>query len=177
MPAGHPIRCCAPWPTGWSDNEAYARKLTELTGAEFMIRERGGNYPFPGEDAFYYTQITGVPNIDAATVYPQVKGRPGGPLVFYVMQKNVEERGIEVRCSTPAKKLISNADREVIGIVVDTPNGERRIRTKKACHPRQRRVRGQPGDAKAVLANHAGDDGGQWRQYGRWYPNGAIAGR
>jgi succinate dehydrogenase/fumarate reductase flavoprotein subunit len=116
---------------GMQDNEAYARKLTELTGAEFMIRERGGNYPFPGEDAFYYTQITAVPNIDAATVYPQVKGRPGGPLVFYVLQKNVEERGIEVRCSTPAKKLISNADREVIGIVVETPNGDRRIRTKQ----------------------------------------------
>ena len=67
---------------GMEDNESYARNLTKLTGAEFMIRERGGNYPFPGEDAFYYTQITSVPNIDAAQVYPQVKGRPGGPLVF-----------------------------------------------------------------------------------------------
>ena len=116
---------------GMVDNESYARKLTELTGAEFMIRERGGNYPFPGEDAFYYTQITGIPNIDAAQVYPQVKGRPGGPLVFYVLQKNVEERGIEVRLNTPAKSLITNSDREVIGIVVETPNGDRRIGTKK----------------------------------------------
>ena len=82
---------------GMQDNEAYARKLTELTGAEFMIRDRGGNYPFPGDDSFYYTQITSVPNFDTAQVYPQVKGRPGGPMVFYVLQKNVEERGIEVR--------------------------------------------------------------------------------
>ena len=116
---------------GMVDNESYARKLTELTGAEFMIRERGGNYPFPGDDSFYYTQITGIPNIDAAQVYPQVKGRPGGPLVFYVLQKNVEERGIEVRLSTPAKSLITNSDREVIGIVVETPNGDKRIGTKK----------------------------------------------
>ena len=116
---------------GMVDNESYARKLTELTGAEFMIRERGGNYPFPGEDAFYYTQITAVPNIDAATVYPQVKGRPGGPLVFYVLQKNVEERGIEVRLNTPAKSLITNSNREVIGIIVETPNGDRRIGTRK----------------------------------------------
>ena len=29
---------------GMVDNEAYARKLTELTGAEFMIRERGGRF-------------------------------------------------------------------------------------------------------------------------------------
>jgi succinate dehydrogenase/fumarate reductase flavoprotein subunit len=112
-------------------NEAYARKLTELTGAEFMIRERGGNYPLPGEDAFYYTQITAVPNIDAAQIYPQVKGRPGGPLVFYVLQKNVEERGIEVRLGTPAKSLIADGGRSVQGIVVETPNGERRIRTRK----------------------------------------------
>ena len=116
---------------GMVDNESYARKLTELTGAEFMIRERGGNYPFPGEDAFYYTQITAVPNIDAATVYPHVKGRPGGPLVFYVLQKNVEERGIEVRLNTPAKSLITNSNREVIGIIVETPNGDRRIGTRK----------------------------------------------
>ena len=116
---------------GMVDNEAYARKLTELTGAEFMIRERGGNYPFPGDDAFYYTQITAVPNIDPAQVYPHVKGRPGGPLVFYVLQKNVDERGIEVRLNTPAKLLITNADREVIGLVVDTPSGERRIGTRK----------------------------------------------
>ena len=33
---------------GMQDNEAHARKLAELTGGEFMIRERGGNYPFPG---------------------------------------------------------------------------------------------------------------------------------
>jgi succinate dehydrogenase/fumarate reductase flavoprotein subunit len=116
---------------GMVDNESYARKLTELTGAEFMIRERGGNYPFPGDDAFYYTQITAVPNIDAAQIYPQVKGRPGGPLVFYVLQKNVEERGIEVRLNSPAKSLVTNSDREVIGLVVDTPNGERRIGTRK----------------------------------------------
>ena len=116
---------------GMVDNEAYARKLAELTGAEFMIRERGGNYPFPGDDSFYYTQITAVPNIDAAQVYPQVKGRPGGPLVFYVLQKNVEERGIEVRLSSPAKSLITNADREVTGVVVDSPGGERRIGTRK----------------------------------------------
>lgn len=116
---------------GMEHNESYARKLTELTGAEFMIRERGGNYPLPGEDSFYYTQITSVPNVDAAQVYPQVKGRPGGPLVFYVLQKNLEERGIEVRLNTPAKSLVTNADREVIGIVVDSPGGQRRIRTRK----------------------------------------------
>jgi succinate dehydrogenase/fumarate reductase flavoprotein subunit len=116
---------------GMEDNEAYARKLTELTGAEFLIRERGGNYPFPGEDAFYYTQITSVPNFDSSQTYPQVKGRPGGPMVFYVLQKNVDERGIEVWLNSPAKDLIATEDREVIGIVVDTPTGQKRVRARK----------------------------------------------
>ena len=116
---------------GMEDNESYTRNLTKITGAEFMIRERGGNYPFPGDDAFYYTQITSVPNIDAAQVYPQVKGRPGGPLVFYVLQKNVEQRGIEVRLNTPAKDLISTPEKEVIGIILETNKGESRIRAKK----------------------------------------------
>jgi glycine/D-amino acid oxidase-like deaminating enzyme len=45
---------------GMQELEEYVRGLAEVTGAEFMIRERGGNYPLPGEDSFYYTQITAI---------------------------------------------------------------------------------------------------------------------
>jgi succinate dehydrogenase/fumarate reductase flavoprotein subunit len=114
---------------GMQELEAYVRKLAEPLGAEFLIRDRGGNYPLPGEDSFYYTQITSVPNFDAAQRFPQVKGRPGGPMVFYVLQKNVEERGIDVRLGTPVRDLIRGPDREVRGVVIETPGGElRRIR-------------------------------------------------
>jgi succinate dehydrogenase/fumarate reductase flavoprotein subunit len=117
---------------GMKDNEAHARKLAEVTGAEFMIRERGGNYPLPGENDFYYTQITEIPNFDASQVYPQVKGRPAGPMVFYMLQRNVEERGIEVRLETPAQSLIATPEGEVRGIVVENPDGETvRIRTRR----------------------------------------------
>ncbi|MEK9847752.1 MAG: FAD-binding protein [Rhodospirillaceae bacterium] len=116
---------------GMQDNEAHARKLAELTGGEFMIRERGGNYPFPGEDSFYYTQLVKIPNFDASQVYPQVKGRPGGPMVFYMLQQNVEDRGIEVWLNSPAKNLITGSDKEVIGIVVETQTGLKRVRAKK----------------------------------------------
>lgn len=116
---------------GMVDNEAYARKLTELTGAEYMIRERGGNYPLPGEDSFYYTQITSIPNFDAAQVYPQVKGRPGGPMVFYTLHRNVEERGIDLWLNSPARELISTPEREVIGLEVETPDGIKRVKANK----------------------------------------------
>ncbi len=116
---------------GMEELDSYVRELAEVTGAEFMIRERGGNYPLPGADAFHYTQITAVPNFDTAQVYPQVKGRPGGPMVFYVLQKNVERRGIEVRLGTPVKTLTRSAAREVTGVVIETDAGERRVRARQ----------------------------------------------
>ena len=108
---------------GMTELEAYVKKLAAPLGAEFMIRERGGNYPLPGEDSFYYTQITSIPNFDAGQAYPQVKGRPAGPMVFYVLQRNVQERGIEVRLGTPVRDLIRTGEREVAGVVVETPDG------------------------------------------------------
>ncbi len=111
---------------GMEGLEAYVRKLSEVTGAEFMIRERGGNYPLPGEEAFYYTQVTALPNFDPAQSYPQVKGRPGGPMVFHMLRRNVEERGIEVRLGTPVRALISTPGREVRGVEIETPSGARR---------------------------------------------------
>ncbi|MEE8515249.1 MAG: FAD-dependent oxidoreductase [Alphaproteobacteria bacterium] len=116
---------------GMTELEAYVRELTEITGAEFLIRDRGGNYPLPGEDAFYYTQITSVPNFDTAQFYPQVKGRPGGPMVFYVLQKNVEKRGVDVRLGTPVKRLLRNGDREVSGVVIETADGDIRVKAKR----------------------------------------------
>ena len=117
---------------GMAGLEEYVRGLAEVTGAEFLIRDRGGNYPLPGEDSFYYTQITAVPNFDGAQIYPQVKGRPGGPMVFYVLQKNIEKRGIDVRLGTPVKDLICGAGREVSGVAIETPAGVRRVRARKA---------------------------------------------
>jgi succinate dehydrogenase/fumarate reductase flavoprotein subunit len=117
---------------GMQELEGYVRGLAEVTGAEFMIRERGGNYPLPGEDSFYYTQITSIPNFDAAQHFPQVRGRPGGPMVFYMLQKNVERRSIDVRLETPVRGLIAKPGGEVVGAEIETPSGERRrIRSRR----------------------------------------------
>ena len=116
---------------GMMNNEAHARKLAELTGGEFMIRERGGNYPFPGEDSFYYTQVTKIPNFEADQIYPQVKGRPGGPMVFYMIQRNVEERDIDVWLDSPVQDLITDADMKVSGVCVKTSQGKCTVKVKR----------------------------------------------
>ncbi len=117
---------------GMAELEPYVRGLSEETGAEFMIRERGGNYPLPGEDSFYYAQITAVPNFDSRQIYPHVKGRPGGPMVFYVLERNVRRRGIEVRLATPVERLSYTGAREVTGVITRSEGGTRRIRARKA---------------------------------------------
>ena len=49
-------------------------------------------------------------------------GHTGSDL-FAVYTYGVDERGIEVMCSTPAKKLLTNADGAVIGCVATTEDG------------------------------------------------------
>jgi succinate dehydrogenase/fumarate reductase flavoprotein subunit len=116
---------------GMSEVEAYFRDLASICHAEIFVRERGGNYPLPGADAFYYTQVEAIPNFDASQVYPNVRGRPGGPMVFKILQDNVSQLPIEVRFSTAAKTVISDTGKQVIGLVTDGVDGERRIKARK----------------------------------------------
>ena len=111
--------------------EAHFRDLASICDAEIFVRERGGNYPFPGVDAFYYTQVERIANFDASQTYPNVRGRPGGPMVFKILQDNVARLPIEVRLSTKAKALIADADRQVCGIVIEGKGGERRIKAQR----------------------------------------------
>ena len=54
-----------------------------------------------------------------------MKGRVGGPYLFRILQLKVDELGVDVRLTTPAKRLIYTTDREVRGLVAETPNGLR----------------------------------------------------
>jgi len=64
---------------GMAEAEAYLRQLADGTGAEISARPRGGNYPFPPRQTFYYSHVESIPNFDARAFYPQVRGRVGGP--------------------------------------------------------------------------------------------------
>jgi succinate dehydrogenase/fumarate reductase flavoprotein subunit len=116
---------------GMTEVEAYFRDLAKICDAEIFVRERGGNYPLPGIDAFYYTQVEAIPNFDARAAYPYVRGRPGGPMVFKILQDNLDRLPVEIRLSTTAKSLISDVNRQVVGIVIEGKDGERRIKARK----------------------------------------------
>jgi succinate dehydrogenase/fumarate reductase flavoprotein subunit len=113
--------------TGMSQAESYLRELAEPVGAEITTRPRGGNYPFPHRETFYYSHVDAIPNFDARTFYPQVRGRVGGPFVFRLLQMHLAERDVTIRCGNPAKRLIYTVDHEVRGIVAETAAGELRI--------------------------------------------------
>jgi len=121
---------------GMVDMPDYLGKLAAACGLKITPsltnnRKLGGNYPLPGWETFYHTHIELIPDWDAQEAYPQAAGMSGGARLFYVMQKNVEMRGIEIWLESPARDIISRKpgkDVEILGMVVDTPSGTRRVR-------------------------------------------------
>ncbi|MEQ9200699.1 MAG: FAD-binding protein, partial [Rhodospirillales bacterium] len=71
--------------------EGYLRGLAAVNGAKVAVRERQGNYPFPGVDAWGFFEIEEVPGFDPLISYPHVRGRAGGPVVFKVVEDNVNK--------------------------------------------------------------------------------------
>lgn len=55
-----------------------------------------------------------------------------GPELWKVLQAAADKRAIEVLYETPLDRLVTDADGAVIGVVARTPDGEMRIRAKKA---------------------------------------------
>ncbi len=81
---------------GMAELEDYFRKLATVNGAEIVVRDRGGNYPFPGHDALGIVEVSSIPGFDARTEYPHARGRLLGPNVFKLVHDNVraaEHRG------------------------------------------------------------------------------------
>ena len=109
--------------------EEFLRDVADGSGAEITTRPRGGNYPFPHRETFYYSHVDSIPNFDARTFFPQVKGRVGGPYLFRVLQMKVDELGVDVRLASPAKRLIYDNSREVRGVIAETPQGIRHFGT------------------------------------------------
>ena len=120
---------------GMAEMEDYVRELAAVNGATISTTEeygKGANYPLPGCDTFYHTNIDWVPNFDAKAVYPWAVGAPGGPRTFKVVADNVDARDIDVRLNTKALRLITNgSDNEVTGITIEGRDGISRIKAKR----------------------------------------------
>jgi succinate dehydrogenase/fumarate reductase flavoprotein subunit len=104
----------------------HVERLARVDGAKLAIRERTANYPFPGHDTFSFLEVDSIPNFDARAAYPHAHALRSGPNVFKLLEDNVKSRPIEVRLSTPARRLLSDGSR-VTGIEVETRNERRRI--------------------------------------------------
>lgn len=97
---------------------AYLERLAGVNGATVTTRPATGNYPLPGHEAFGFASIDRVPGFDPATAYPQVKGSPQGARLFRVVEDNLRARHIEVRVSTPARRLVADPASGVAGVWV-----------------------------------------------------------
>ena len=121
---------------GMTTIEQEIRKLAAVSGASITTREKGGNYPFPGVDTFYHTNITDVPGHETQEgTYPHIMARPSanGWRVFRVLEDNVDKRDIDVRYLLSAKRLITNRSKEVIGVRFEnSKGGEVLIKAKRA---------------------------------------------
>src|SRR5262245_27825815 len=126
---------------GMVDVPRYLEKLATPFGLKTTSsnltsnRKTGANYPLPGWETFYHTFIDIIPDLDVTAVYPQVRGMPGGARLFHAVRLNVDKRHIDVLLNAAASHLITRdagSDVEVIGVLVDTPPGRRRVLARKA---------------------------------------------
>jgi succinate dehydrogenase/fumarate reductase flavoprotein subunit len=110
--------------------EGYLRDLAAVSNANVVVRDRPGNYPFPGVDTWGFFEVESIPDFDPKVEYPHVRGRLGGPLVFKVVDDNVKKRAIDVRLNCPATRLIKSPDGIVSGVAINDDGVPRNI---KAC--------------------------------------------
>ena len=92
-----------------------------------------GTYPFPGTDAFASIKIDRIPGF---TGFPWAGGPSGrhhaGPRLWKVVSDNVEHRNIEAWYSSPIRELVMDADRRVIGALIEREGKVLRVRATQA---------------------------------------------
>ncbi|HUJ01703.1 MAG TPA: FAD-dependent oxidoreductase [Usitatibacter sp.] len=96
--------------------EERLRALAAIDGARLAVLERPANYPFPGWDVFRFIEVESVPGFDPRAEYPHARSLRAGINAFKVVDDNVKARGIEVRYSCEARRLLRGPDGEVRGL-------------------------------------------------------------
>jgi succinate dehydrogenase/fumarate reductase flavoprotein subunit len=120
---------------GLSENEEYLRDLCRINGSAVekipVTRERPyGTYAFPGQDAFYGIRVRSGPDFGG---FPWVQSRSrAAQNLFKVAADQIEKRGIEVLHSTAAKRLVTDGNGVVVGLVAEAQGEEVAIRARRA---------------------------------------------
>jgi len=122
---------------GMQQMPAYFKKLCAVNGATVDQRQHEGNYPFPGTQTFGYVSVAHVPDFDPAATYPFVSSyvpieRAAGVRLFKVIEDNIRASRIRIMLSTPAKRLIAGAQREVRGVQAEQDGRPIAIKARRA---------------------------------------------
>lgn len=117
---------------GMTDLPALARDLARVNGAVVGLRDSPGNYPLPGHDTFGFVYIDDLPGFDPSKTFPHVKGSPQGARLFKVVLDNLAKRGVELRTSAPARRLVQDGEGTVIGLVAEINGREAAVRARRA---------------------------------------------
>jgi succinate dehydrogenase/fumarate reductase flavoprotein subunit len=105
--------------------------LARVGGATTTLRPSPANYPFPGNDTFAFIDIETVDGFDVLRANPQVRGAPGGALLFEVITRNLASRGIDVRTRSPVERLIRNREGVLQGVAVRSSRAVKAIRARR----------------------------------------------
>lgn len=112
--------------------EDWIRAMGKVNDAHFIYVDRPGNYPYPGYDSMSFLEVDDIPGYDSDVEFPHARSHRNGPKLFKLLYDNVNERGIEVRLSTKAVRLIQGPGDEIRGIWIEGPDGKQKaIKTKK----------------------------------------------
>jgi len=122
---------------GLKQMPAYFAKLCAVNGATVYHRQADGNYPFPGTKTFGYVSIEHVPDFDPAQTYPYVSSyvpieRAAGVRLFKVIEDNIRASNLRVMLSTPAKRLITGAQRDIRGVDAEQDGRPITIKARRA---------------------------------------------
>ena len=104
---------------GMVEAEGYLRGLAAVDGARVRVTPALGNYPLPGHEALAYCEVEEAPALEAAPCFPEAGAVKNGTRLFKVLADNVAARGISVMMETPARRLVTDADGAVIGLLAE----------------------------------------------------------
>lgn len=93
---------------------------------------RAEMYGFPPAPHVVFPHLPGADGVGGRFHVKSETGGIHGGTVWGLLCRNVEKRQIEVLFNTPGKKLLRNENEEIIGAIADSPNGEIRIKAKRA---------------------------------------------
>ncbi|MFC1872648.1 FAD-binding protein [Chloroflexota bacterium] len=112
--------------------EDYVRKLAKINGAVIKTYgpETTGAYPFTGKDSFYTFRVVEIPGFDG---YPWVQRlMAAGVNTMKVVLDNIEARHIDIRTSTPVKRLVRGDDGQIAGVIAESGGREEKIKARRA---------------------------------------------